>query len=336
MINYISGLVLVVLLVIGAAIALAIGLTYPIVAILVAVVWFVAAVIASSSIKLAAQWEQALVFRLGKYHGIRGPGLFLIVPLVDQVRMIDIRIRATDIPAQQVITKDNVPVTINGVFFFKVDNVADAVIKVQRLPLCHLAVRANVAARCHRPDDPRPAARRTRTDRQGDRSQRREGHRGLGIGGHRHSDSGHQYARGTQKDDVPPGIGRTREAGDHHQGRRRSRSVRQLGGGRQNDGSQPRSDAIADVADHRRLGAYRLEYSRPGHTDRCDGRVAFLYAIEPAPQWSSRPVSCRINLKGVVMEDLKELENEIRIKLAFATDRRQVEQESSDRKSGGG
>ncbi|HEV3303317.1 MAG TPA: SPFH domain-containing protein [Planctomycetaceae bacterium] len=131
MINYISGLVFVVLLVIGAAIALAIGLVYPIVAVLVAVVWFVAAVIASSSIKLAAQWEQALVFRLGKYHSIRGPGLFLIVPLVDQVRMIDIRIRATDIPAQQVITKDNVPVTINGVFFFKVDNVADAVIKVQ-------------------------------------------------------------------------------------------------------------------------------------------------------------------------------------------------------------
>lgn len=131
MINYISGLVFVVLLVIGAAIALAIGLVYPIVAVLVAIVWFVAAVIASSSIKLAAQWEQALVFRLGKYHNIRGPGLFLIVPLVDQVRMIDIRIRATDIPAQQVITKDNVPVTINGVFFFKVDNVADAVIKVQ-------------------------------------------------------------------------------------------------------------------------------------------------------------------------------------------------------------
>jgi regulator of protease activity HflC (stomatin/prohibitin superfamily) len=131
MINYISGLVFVVLLVIGAAIAIVIGLVSPIVAVPFAVVWFVAAVIASSSIKLAAQWEQALVFRLGKYHNIRGPGLFLIVPLVDQVRMIDIRIRATDIPAQQVITKDNVPVTINGVFFFKVDNVADAVIKVQ-------------------------------------------------------------------------------------------------------------------------------------------------------------------------------------------------------------
>jgi regulator of protease activity HflC (stomatin/prohibitin superfamily) len=131
MINYISGLIFVVLLVIGAAIALAIGLVSPVAAVLFAVVWFVADVIAASSIKLAAQWEQALVFRLGKYHSIRGPGLFVIVPLVDQARMIDIRIRATDIPAQQVITKDNVPVTINGVFFFKVDNVADAVIKVQ-------------------------------------------------------------------------------------------------------------------------------------------------------------------------------------------------------------
>ncbi len=131
MINYISGLVFVVLLVIGAALAFAIGLVSPVVAALFAIAWLVIDIVAASSIKLAAQWEQALVFRLGKYHSIRGPGLFVIVPLVDQVRMIDIRIRATDIPAQQVITKDNVPVTINGVFFFKVDNVADAVIKVQ-------------------------------------------------------------------------------------------------------------------------------------------------------------------------------------------------------------
>jgi regulator of protease activity HflC (stomatin/prohibitin superfamily) len=131
MINYISGLVFVVLLLIGAGIALAISLVNPVVAILVAVVWFVADIFVSSSIKLAAQWEQALVFRLGKFHSVRGPGLFQVIPLVDQVRMVDIRIRATDIPAQQVITKDNVPVTINGVFFFKVDNVADAVIKVQ-------------------------------------------------------------------------------------------------------------------------------------------------------------------------------------------------------------
>ncbi|HVA46010.1 MAG TPA: SPFH domain-containing protein [Pirellulales bacterium] len=131
MINYISSLAFAVLLLIGAAFALLIALANPIAGIAVAVVWFVAAAAVSSSIKLAAQWEQGLVFRLGKYHSTRGPGLFFVIPLVDQVRMVDIRIRVTDIPAQQVITKDNVPVTINGVFFFKVDNVADAVIKVQ-------------------------------------------------------------------------------------------------------------------------------------------------------------------------------------------------------------
>ena len=119
------------MLLVGAGIALVIGTLNPVWAVMFGVVWFVGDAIAASSIKLAAQWEQALVFRLGKYHSIRGPGLFLVIPLVDQVRMVDIRIRATDIPAQQVITKDNVPVTINGVFFFKVDNVADAIIKVQ-------------------------------------------------------------------------------------------------------------------------------------------------------------------------------------------------------------
>jgi regulator of protease activity HflC (stomatin/prohibitin superfamily) len=131
MVNYISGLVFAVLILVGAMIALPVAFANPIAAIVVAGVWGAASLAVSSSIKLAAQWEQGLVFRLGKYHSTRGPGLFFVIPLIDQVRMVDIRIRVTDIPAQQVITKDNVPVTINGVFFFKVDNVADAVIKVQ-------------------------------------------------------------------------------------------------------------------------------------------------------------------------------------------------------------
>ncbi len=131
MINYISSLVFAVLILIGAAFAFLISLANATAAIAFAVVWGLIALAVSASIKLAAQWEQGLVFRLGKYHSTRGPGLFFVIPLVDQVRMVDIRIRVTDIPAQQVITKDNVPVTINGVFFFKVDNAADAVIKVQ-------------------------------------------------------------------------------------------------------------------------------------------------------------------------------------------------------------
>lgn len=132
MINYISGLVFAFLFLVGVILAIvAAVVVHPAMAVPVMLVWLPADLIVSSSIKLAAQWEQAVVFRLGKYHGIRGPGLFLVIPLVDQVRMVDLRIRAHDIPAQQVITKDNVPVKINGVLFFKVDNVADAVIKVQ-------------------------------------------------------------------------------------------------------------------------------------------------------------------------------------------------------------
>ncbi|HUY92257.1 MAG TPA: slipin family protein [Pirellulales bacterium] len=131
MINYISTLAFVVLFIIGGLTGLLIAaLSLPL-AVLFMVVWLPLDVVAASSIQLAAQWEQGVVFRLGKYHSIRGPGLFFIIPLVDQVRKVDLRIRAADIPAQQVITKDNVPVTINGVLFFKVDNVADAIIKVQ-------------------------------------------------------------------------------------------------------------------------------------------------------------------------------------------------------------
>src|SRR5207247_3783749 len=72
-----------------------------------------------------------VVLRLGIVKGIEGPGRFLIVPLVDQVTMVDTRVLALDIPRQQVITKDNVPVSINGVLFFRVTRADDAIIRVQ-------------------------------------------------------------------------------------------------------------------------------------------------------------------------------------------------------------
>jgi regulator of protease activity HflC (stomatin/prohibitin superfamily) len=99
--------------------------------VVVAFFWLLGDIILSSGVQLAAQWEKGVVFRLGRFESIKGPGLFFIVPLVDQVKLVDTRIRAMDIPAQQMITKDNVPVKINGVIFFKVDQPADALIKVQ-------------------------------------------------------------------------------------------------------------------------------------------------------------------------------------------------------------
>lgn len=85
----------------------------------------------ASTIRIAAQWEKALVFRLGKYHAVKGPGPFFVIPVFDNVRLVDTRIATLDIPRQQAITRDNVPVSIDGVIFMRVNNPADAVIRVQ-------------------------------------------------------------------------------------------------------------------------------------------------------------------------------------------------------------
>jgi len=131
MINYISGLVFVVLLLLGGVGTVAIGQHSVPLAFLFALGWLFVDVVIASSIRLAAQWEKAVVFRLGKFHTIKGPGLFMIIPLIDQLRMVDTRVLAVSIPKQQVITRDNVPVTIDGVLFFRVSNAAEAIIMVQ-------------------------------------------------------------------------------------------------------------------------------------------------------------------------------------------------------------
>lgn len=81
--------------------------------------------------KLAAQWEKALVFRLGRFTQVRGPGMFLVAPFIDSVRTVDARIQTIDIPHRQAITKDNVPVRVDGVIFMRVNDPSAAVIRVQ-------------------------------------------------------------------------------------------------------------------------------------------------------------------------------------------------------------
>jgi regulator of protease activity HflC (stomatin/prohibitin superfamily) len=117
--------------VVGLIISVLVGQANPTIGLFIGFLWFLGDLILSSGIKMAAQWEKAVVFRLGKYSEIKGPGLFFIIPIVEQARFIDTRVLTMDIPSQQVITKDNVPVKINGVLFFQVDKPADAIIKVQ-------------------------------------------------------------------------------------------------------------------------------------------------------------------------------------------------------------
>ena len=84
-----------------------------------------------SGLRLAAQWERGVVLRLGKFHAVRGPGVLYIVPFLDNVRFVDLRLLTLNIPSQQVITKDNVPAAIDGVLFFLVADPEKAVLGIQ-------------------------------------------------------------------------------------------------------------------------------------------------------------------------------------------------------------
>lgn len=82
-------------------------------------------------LRKAQEYERGVVFRLGRYVGIRGPGLFWIIPLVDSVIIVDKRVQVIDIPKQEAITKDNVPAFINAVVFYSIVDASKAIIKVQ-------------------------------------------------------------------------------------------------------------------------------------------------------------------------------------------------------------
>ncbi len=86
----------------------------------------------SSSIQIADQWEKAVVLRMGKYNGLKGPGIFIIIPIIDQIdNYIDQRIRVTDFKAEQTLTKDTVPVNVDAVVYWTVWDVEKAALEVQ-------------------------------------------------------------------------------------------------------------------------------------------------------------------------------------------------------------
>lgn len=130
-VNYISGLVFLGLMIVGIVIAGLTALVHPALGLLVAAAWLIIDMIIASGVRLAAQWERAVVLRLGRYHDTKGPGLFVIVPMIDQVRMVDTRILGVNIPRQQAITRDNVPVSVDAALFFRVSTPAEAIIQVQ-------------------------------------------------------------------------------------------------------------------------------------------------------------------------------------------------------------
>lgn len=85
----------------------------------------------AASVKVVAQWERMIVLRLGKFQGIADPGLRLLIPVIDTPMFVEMRVQTVAIAQQQAITKDNVPVVVNGVIFFKVIEPEAAALKVQ-------------------------------------------------------------------------------------------------------------------------------------------------------------------------------------------------------------
>ena len=97
----------------------------------IGVIVIVLLIIAAKMIKIVKEYERAVIFRLGRLLGAKGPGFFIVIPFVDTLRIVDLRILTLDVPKQGIITKDNVTVDVDAVVYIKVANPIDAVVKIQ-------------------------------------------------------------------------------------------------------------------------------------------------------------------------------------------------------------
>jgi regulator of protease activity HflC (stomatin/prohibitin superfamily) len=82
------------------------------------------------SIKIVTEYERGVIFRLGRLVGARGPGFFVIIPFIDRMVRVDLRVVTMDVPSQEVITRDNVTVRVNAVVYFRVVDPEASVVKV--------------------------------------------------------------------------------------------------------------------------------------------------------------------------------------------------------------
>ncbi len=86
----------------------------------------------SSAIKIMAEYQRIVIFRLGRLQGIKGPGLVFIIPIIDSIIKLDLRTRVIDVPKQRVITEDNVTVDVDAVVYYRITDPQKAVVEVQR------------------------------------------------------------------------------------------------------------------------------------------------------------------------------------------------------------
>jgi regulator of protease activity HflC (stomatin/prohibitin superfamily) len=95
----------------------------------IALILFVIIVL-RASLRVLPEWERAVVLRLGRFQGVKGPGIIFLIPIIDTARIVDTRIVTMNVPRQEAITSDNVSVSVDAVVLFKVMDPKDAVVQI--------------------------------------------------------------------------------------------------------------------------------------------------------------------------------------------------------------
>jgi regulator of protease activity HflC (stomatin/prohibitin superfamily) len=113
----------------------------------VAVVVFVACLLIAASVRILREYERAVVFTLGRFDKVKGPGLVLLIPFIQEMVRVDLRIKVIEIPSQDVISRDNVSMKVDAVLYFNVVNPERAIIQVQSyLPATNMLAQTTLRA----------------------------------------------------------------------------------------------------------------------------------------------------------------------------------------------
>lgn len=99
--------------------------------IFILVLFVIIGILAFLTLKVTRQYERAVVFRLGRFSGLKGPGLFAIIPFVDRIVRVDMRVRQLDVPKQTIITQDNISIDVDAIIYYRVTNAGRAINEVE-------------------------------------------------------------------------------------------------------------------------------------------------------------------------------------------------------------
>ncbi len=99
--------------------------------VVIGVLVFIALIVAASAIRVLREYERGVIFRLGRLIAQKGPGLIFLIPFIDRMVRVDLRTVTLNIPPQEVITRDNVPASVNAVCYFRVVNANDSIVQVE-------------------------------------------------------------------------------------------------------------------------------------------------------------------------------------------------------------